>query len=157
MTDAIYHNGSTAGTDGIYANGRTYAEHCAWLDSLTGNEWRIVRMPSGHLMSLAYIAFFKYALLNCEMSAAERLRFLDGIAKCVSGPITSEAIEVIEPACETARQILKELNSVGRERACQAFHDGDCFRILARLNPSLLRALELCNVGTPPEPQEARS
>ncbi|KRR22632.1 hypothetical protein CQ14_30970 [Bradyrhizobium lablabi] len=142
----------------VYANGRTYAEHCAWLGSLTGNEYRIVHMPIGHLMSMAYVSYFKYALLNCEMTAAERLRLLDGIAKCVHGPITSEAIEVIDPACATALQILKEINSVGRERACQAFHNGDCFRILARLNPSLLRALELCRLGPVPErPQTAAS
>jgi hypothetical protein len=37
---------SNAITDGgIYANGRTHAEHCAWLDSLVGDEWRIVYMP----------------------------------------------------------------------------------------------------------------
>jgi hypothetical protein len=41
---------SNAITDGgIYANGRTYAEHCAWLDSLVGDEYRIVYTPIGHL------------------------------------------------------------------------------------------------------------
>jgi hypothetical protein len=136
---------------GIYHNGRTYAEHCAWLESLTGNEWRIVHMPRGDLMDLAYISTFKHALLNIEMTAGERLRFLDGIAACVRGPVTSDAVEVIQPACDTARQILNEISGVGPARACQAFSDGDCFRILARLNPSLLRALELCQLGPVPE------
>jgi hypothetical protein len=115
----------------IYHNGRTYAEHCAWLNSLTGDEYNIVHMPLGCLMDLVYVADLKYALLNCSMTAAERLRLLDGITKCIHGPITAEAIEVIEPACETARSILKEVNSVGRERASRAFREGDCFRILA--------------------------
>jgi hypothetical protein len=140
-----------ARTEEIYHRGRTYAEHCAWLDSLAGNEWRIVHMPIGYLMDLALVTSFKHALLNYEMTAAERLRFLDTIAKCIAGPISSEAIEVIEPACPTALQILKEITSIGPERACQAFRDGDCFRILARLNPSLLRALELCTLGPVPE------
>jgi hypothetical protein len=47
---------SNAVTDGgIYANGRTHAEHCAWLDSLQpdSDEYRIVYMPRGHLFNLA--------------------------------------------------------------------------------------------------------
>jgi hypothetical protein len=137
----------------IYHNGRTWEEHDAWLESLEGDEYRIVYMPVGHLFSLANVAFFKYALLNVRMTAGEQLKFLNGIASAVHGPVTAEAVEAIEPACNTALQMLIELNKIPRGERVSAFQEGDVFRILARLNPSLLRALELCQ-WHPPVPQK---
>jgi hypothetical protein len=133
----------------IYANGRTYAEHCAWLDSLEGDEYRIVYMPPGHLFNLAYVAYFKHALLTMKMTAGEQMKILDGIASMVYGPVTAEAIEVIEPACATAVQMLHELHKVHITQQTRAFIDGDVFRLLTQLNPSLLRALELCRYNEP--------
>jgi hypothetical protein len=134
-----------AATDSaIYANGRTYAEHCAWLDSLVGDEYRIVHMPIGLLMNLAYAAYFKYAVLEVRMTAADRLKFLNCIADMVQGSVTAEAVEAIEPACPTAVEMLHELNKVPRSETTRTFEKGDVFRLLAKLNPSLLRALELC-------------
>jgi hypothetical protein len=136
---------SNAATNGgIYHNGRTYAEHCAWLDSLEGDEYRMVFMPRGHLFNLAEISLFKYVLLNVETTAYYRLKTLDAIAECVFGPVTEEAVAAIEPCCETGRKMLAEIHSLPVEKQMQAFEKGDVFRLLARLNPSLLRALELC-------------
>ena len=135
-------NAITSG--GIYANGRTYAEHCAWLDSLVGDEYRIVHMPIGHLYNIALISHFKYMLINFKMTAGERLKAFEVIALCTDGPVTDEAVAAIEPCCETGRKMFRELDSLPIEKRTQAFHDGDVFRILARLNPSLLRALALC-------------
>ena len=143
-------------TDGrIYHNGRTYAEHCAWLDSLVGDEYRIVHMPIGHLYSLATISHLKYMLLNFEMTAQERLRTFEVIALCTSGLITNEAVAAIEPCCETGCKMFQELNSLPIEKRTMAFHDGDVFRLLARLNPSLLIALRLCqfNETIPDKPR----
>ena len=128
----------------IYAHGRTYAEHCAWLESLTGHDWMMVEIPRGHLMNLAYAAYYKAALLKIPMTASLRLKFLDAIAGMIYGPVTAEAIEVIEPACETAVQMMHELHKVHISQVSRAFYDGDVFRLLTKLNPSLLRALELC-------------
>lgn len=133
----------------IYHNGRTYAEHDAWLDSLTGDEYRLVYTPIGHLASLAHIAWFKHGLLNVEMMAHERLRFLNYIACCVEGLITAEAVAAIEPSCATGAEMMLELQKVPREKRIQAFQDGDVFRLLARLNPSLLAALRLCRYNAP--------
>ncbi len=135
----------------IYHNGRTHAEHCAWIDSLTGDDYRMAFMPVGYLMTLAYIAHFKYALTAVPMGAHERLRFLDFIARQIDGSITAEAIAAIEPACTTAVQMLHELNEVPRAQTTRAFGEGHVFRLLTRLNPSLLRALELC-IWHPPVP-----
>jgi hypothetical protein len=146
-----------AADSAIYHNGRTYAEHCAWLDSLVGDEYRIVHMPIGHLYSIALISHFKYILLNLEMTAHERLKTLEVITLCIYGPITDEAVLAIEPCCETGRKMFQELDSLPFEKRSQAFHDGDVFRLLAKLNPSLLIALRLCDRGPVPEQPHIRA
>ena len=78
------------------------------------------------------------------MTAGERHQILDGIANCVFGPVTAEAIAVIEPCCETGNEILREIMSLSVGRQTLAFDEGDVFRLLAKLNPSLLAALRLC-------------
>jgi hypothetical protein len=140
---------TAAGDAAIYANGKTYAEHCAWLDSLTGHDWMMVNMPIGHLFNLAYVAYFKYALLTIRMTAAMQLKVLDAMAGMVRGPVTAEAVEAIAPACDTAVQMLHELHKVPRSEVTRTFSDADMFRLLAKLNPSLLRALELCTYYPP--------
>lgn len=134
----------------IYHNGRTYPEHCARLDSLTGNEWRMVHMPIGHLFSLAIISSLKHALVTVKMGAGDRLKILDGIAEQVYGPVTSAAIAAIDPIDATGREMLREIMKLPREKQTAAFHEGDVFRLLAELNPSLLRALELCQLHEKP-------
>lgn len=136
-------NASTVDT-AIYHAGRTHAEHTAWLASLAGDEYRFVHMPRGHLFNLAEVSLLKRFLLTMEMPAALRLQTLETIVGCAFGPVTAEAIEAIEPCCDTGAAIFAELNSVAIEKRTNAFEDGDVFRILAKLNPSLFRALELC-------------
>ncbi|MDH2353498.1 hypothetical protein QCM80_22960 [Bradyrhizobium sp. SSUT112] len=128
----------------IYCRGRTSAEHSAWLASLTGDEYRIVHMPIGHLFNIAFASFAKEALLKIEMTAGERLKILDTLAGMISGPLTAEAIAAIEPADTVGLQMLREIMRLPVERQVQAFDAGDVFRLMARLNPSLLRALRLC-------------
>jgi hypothetical protein len=149
---------SNAAIDGgIYANGRTHAEHCAWLDSLVGDAYRMVYMPIGHLFDLAIISELKYALLNVKMTAHERLKTLDVIARCVFGPVTEAAVAAIEPPCETGRKMLREIHSLPVGKQTSAFCEGDVFRLLAKLNPSLLAALRLCNCGKVPEEPRHRA
>ncbi len=130
----------------IRIKGRTQDEHIAWLNSLQpgSDEYRIVHMPVGHLFNLAMVSKLKRGLLTLEMTAGDRLKFLDGIAHCVHGPVTAQAIAAVEPCCDVGADILREINSLPIERQTTAFNDGDVFRLLAKLNPSLLRALELC-------------
>jgi hypothetical protein len=142
---------NTATNNEIYANGRTYPEHCAWLDSLVGDEYRIVHLPIGHLFNLVEISYLKYILLKLETTAQQRLRALDAIAICDAGSVTQEAVAAIEPCCESGREIMRELYSLPMGEQTWAFRDGDVFRILSRLNPSLLTALRLCDRGPVPE------
>ena len=134
-----------------YHNGRTHAEHCAWLDSLVGDDFRIVHTPTGHLFNLAVVSFWKRRLLAVETSAGDRLKYLNGIAECVFGPISEDAVATIEPICSKGEQIFFEIMSLPVEKQAQAFAGGDVFRILARLNPSLLVSLRSCNLGPIPE------
>jgi hypothetical protein len=62
-------NSNTATNGEIYHKGKTHAEHCAWLDSLKGDEQRIVYMPSGHLFNFAEISVLKRSLLTTKMTA----------------------------------------------------------------------------------------
>lgn len=128
----------------IYCKGRTYAEHSAWLASLTGDEYRIVHTPIGHLFNIAFVSFLKQGLLTIEMTAGNRLSVLDVIARVVDGPVTAKAIAAIEPADTVGLQMMREIMRLPVERQVNAFSDGDVFRLMARLNPSLLQALRLC-------------
>jgi hypothetical protein len=130
----------------IYCRGRTYSEHCAWLDSLQpdSDEYRIVHMPPGYRFFLALIAYSKRVLLTMEMTAGERLRILNGMNECVGGPITDTVVAVIEPLCDDGAAIVAEICSLAVDDQSRAFEKGDVFRLLAKLNPSLLRALTLC-------------
>jgi hypothetical protein len=139
-----------------YCNGRTHAEHCERLDSLAGDGFRVVHMPIGHLLNMAEISYSKRALLMPEMPAVERLKCLDNIASNVFGPVTEAAIAAIEPICDKGIQILSEIVNLPVEKQTQAFRKGDVFRILARLNPSLLTALRLCSLGPIPEQPRMR-
>lgn len=130
--------------DAIYANGRTYEQHRGWLDSLEGDEKLIVYTPIGHLFSLALVAIMKRALLNIPMSASDRLRILDGIENCAQGCVTREAIAVVEPADDGSREIMREITRLPISAQVMAFHDGDVFRLVSKLNPSLLLALRIC-------------
>jgi hypothetical protein len=135
---------NNAAVDGsIYHNGRTYAEHTAWLDSLEGDEYRIVHMPSGHLFNMAEVSLIKRRLLKFEFPIDIKIRALETITGCAYGPVTAEAVQAIEPCCDIGAQMLKEIHSLDRRQQFRAFREGDVFRLMAKLNPSLLRALEL--------------
>jgi len=128
----------------IYHNGRTHAEHCAWLDALTGDDYRIVHTPLGNLFEIALASAIKYHLLNTEMASGQRLQFLDGLAGMIGATVTETAIAAIEPADPVGLDMMQAVNEVAIPEQIQTFRKGDVFRLMAQLNPSLLKALKLC-------------
>jgi hypothetical protein len=103
------------------------------------------RTRAPHLFNLANVAYFKHVLLNYKLPPDDQLKYLNWIAiDVIYGPVTAEAIAVIEPSCATGVQMLNELHKAERSQQMRAFEDGNVFQLLARLSPSLLRALELC-------------
>jgi hypothetical protein len=135
----------------IYYNGRTQAEHCGWVDSLIGDDYRVLLMPIGHLFDLAEVSFLKYVLVKTETAARERMKMLDMIAGCVFGSVSAEAIAAVDPMCVKGVQIFSEILDLPVEKQTKAFSAGDVFRLLARLNPNLLTALRLCRLGSIPD------
>lgn len=128
----------------VYQNGRTYAEHSAWLDSLRGDEYRIVHMPIGCLLDLAMASEIKWILATGKADTETAFRCLKMLSEIAEGIITAQAISAVQPICSRGRAIMKQIHALPVEKQCRAFGDGDVFRILAKLNPSLLTALQVC-------------
>src|SRR5262245_61081772 len=109
-------------------------------------------LPPACQTELIFVAYFKRELVSGELSAGERLRILEWLDGCACGPVTGEAIAVIEPGNEVFAQIITEA-----VRAAAASEDGQpCFDILerafndlARINPSLGQAVALCRLRAP--------
>ena len=70
--------------------------------------------------------------------------------------LTAEAVAAIEPADATGRKMIREITKLPMRQQMRAFQEGEVFRLLAQLNPSLLRALELCHWHEP-VPETPRS
>lgn len=128
----------------IYHNGRTYAEHSAWLAALTGDEYRLAHMPIGHLFNIAIASWFKRFLVTFSTTVELRQRTLNAMADMAFGPVTPAAIAAIEPADDTSAEIIRTITALPKEVQTRAFQDGDVFRLLAQLNGSLREALRLC-------------
>jgi hypothetical protein len=113
----------------------------------------MVYTPVGHLENLAYIAYFKRALVNFKLPADLQLKMLEHINRCVFGLVTAEAVAAIEPSCDVGAEMLNELNKVPRSEFSGAFRDGDVFRLLAKLNRRCC-ARWSCAITISPYPRE---
>jgi hypothetical protein len=132
--------------DGIYANGRTHAEHCAWLDSLQGDEKQIVHCATGHKYTLVVFSIVKRYLAE-EMSSEYRLRFLGYLDKLADAWLTAEAVAMIEPMCDDGYEIVTEARKLGWQKAFDTFAKYEVFSAFVALNPSLMKAIRFCNRG----------
>jgi hypothetical protein len=97
----------------------------------------------------AFISFLKHQLLAAGLSVGERLRMLEAIDGCAIGPLTPQAIAVIEPANEVFAAIVVEAirHAAGSEDGAPCFDVLErpaVFADLVRLNPSLRQAVALC-------------
>jgi hypothetical protein len=133
------------------------AERAAWMASLNDDEWAILHTPVGYLSVFA--ALTKHTLARCEMTVGDRLRLLEGLARLVDSRFSAAALAVIEPACDTAVEMIMEAHSLDAEGS----HGTASYRLLTswtvfghfvRLNPSLLAAIRLMT-WTPPERKAA--
>ncbi len=131
-------NGIDANT---YASGRTHAEHSAWLDGLSDEDWMIVHAAAGVLADLAVISQIK-RVLRYKMTVGDRMRLLEGMNKFAGNPLTAAAVAAVEPACDTANKMIHEALTlpVNEWRVLGRFA---VFSALVKLNPSLLVALAI--------------
>jgi hypothetical protein len=134
---------SNAVTDeGIYANGRTYAEHCAWLASLNDDESAIVHTPIGHRWTLVVISETKRMLLG-NVPTEHRLRFLEFLDHCTDTFLTAEVVAGVEPMCDEAYEMVKEARKLGAGKALDVFAKWEVFNAFIALNPSILTAIKM--------------
>ena len=134
---------SDAATDGgIYHNGRTYAEHCAWIDAMSPDEKLILYTAPGHRYTLVMISVTKRALVG-EMPNELRLRFLE-ILDRISGFefLSPEVVARIDPICDGGAEIVDEARKLGK-KWLDKIAEHDVFRTFCTLNPSLLEELRM--------------
>jgi hypothetical protein len=133
---------SNAMTDGaIYANGRTWAEHHAWIEAMNDDEKAILHCPVGHRYTLVMISEAKRMLLM-DLSAEHRLRFLEFLDRCTD-IFAADAIAQIKPMCDEAYEMVKEARKLGARKALDVLARCEVFNAFVALNPSLLAAIKM--------------
>jgi hypothetical protein len=125
----------------IYTNGRTYAEHCAWIESMTDDEKEILYCPVGHRATFVMISIIK-RWLQLDLEAEYRLKFLEFLDRR-SNDFTREAIAQIEPMCDEAHEIYKEAMKLGAKKALDVLGRCEVFSAFIALNPSILTAIKM--------------
>jgi hypothetical protein len=80
---------------------KPYEDHSAWQASWNDDERLLAHCPPGYWQTLVEIAQIKRILLD-EMDPDLRLRFLQTMNDRVHGTLTIEAMQCVEPACDTA-------------------------------------------------------
>jgi hypothetical protein len=109
-----------------------------------------VRLPSGYRANLIMIALAKRWLARDDITVAERLRTLKAIKGMAHGLIGKPALAAIEPANDTFEAIVAKgvrLSIAQDDDGTAMFkilEQPDVFENLLKLNPSLIRAAELC-------------
>jgi hypothetical protein len=121
---------------------RPTEDQSAWQATWNDDEKLLAHTPPGYWISLIEIAQIKRTLLS-EMPADLRLRFLNCLHERVHGPITLEAMQRIEPACDVAMKMLNEmriLNSNDRHKLLMRWNVMSSF---VALNPSIMTAIRM--------------
>src|SRR5258706_5416660 len=116
---------STIDETKIYASGRTYAEHCAWLDSLSPDENLIVCTPVGYRYALILVSITK-RLLAHEMPAEQRLRFLEFLEKQADS-WTADTIANIRPMCDDGFEMVREAQKLGAKKSLDVYAEHEVF------------------------------
>jgi hypothetical protein len=108
----------------------------------------VLHTPTGYRYTLVIVAYTKRVLVSYEMPVGVRLRMLEAINGFVDKIFTEAALALIEPACDTAMEMIRECMRVdeGNPRCGKAFDlmaSSEVFGHLLKLNPSMLAAIKL--------------
>jgi len=123
-------------------NAMSSEEHIAWLDGLNPVDSLIVHAPIGWRYALVFISLTKH-LLEQNITAKDRLRFLEWLDKIRDGRLTPEVISVVEPIRGEGYELLREIQKLPSEKMLDACAKLDVFSAFAVLNPSLLLAIKI--------------
>jgi hypothetical protein len=128
----------------IYANGRTYAEHCAWIEAMNDDESLILHCPTGHRYTLVFVSIVKMLLAE-EMPQAYRLRFLEWLDKCGDQWLSADAIAAVQPMCADGHEMVREAQKLGPRKVLDVLARCEVFNAFVALNSSLLTAIKICD------------
>jgi hypothetical protein len=117
-------------------------DHSSWQATWNDDERMLAHCPPGYWQDLIEIAQIKRVLLD-EMPPDLRLRFLQTMNDRVHGILTVEAMQCIEPACDTVMKMLDEINSLSRTDQHRLFFRWNVIAAFINLNPSILEAVRL--------------
>jgi hypothetical protein len=119
-------------------------DYSAWQGSWNDDEQLLAHTPPGYRQDLIEIAQIKRLLLS-EMPPDLRLRFLQTMNDRVHGILTVEAMQRIEPACDTAMKMLDEMKVLSDGDKRKLFMRWNVIAEFINLNPSILEAIKLMN------------
>jgi hypothetical protein len=97
---------------------------------------------------LVNISQVKRVLLD-EMTPDLRLRFIESLDKMVHGHLSVEAMQRVEPACDTAMKMLDEMKPLGIDDKCRLMMRWNVMATFCNLNPSIVEAIKLFSFGEP--------
>jgi hypothetical protein len=117
-------------------------DHSAWQKTWNDDERLLAYTPPGYWSELVGISQAK-RLLQQEMPADLRLRFLEYLDKSVHGHLTLEAMQRVQPACDTAMRMLDETNSLSRQDKYRLMNRWNVMANFCNLNPSIIEAMKL--------------
>jgi hypothetical protein len=121
---------------------RPAEDHSAWQATWNDDEQLLAHTPPGYWYDLVNIAQVKRLLLG-EMPPDLRLRFLEALDKMVRDHLTVEAMQRVEPACDTAMKMLDEMKSLSLDDKCRLMMRWNVMATFCNLNPSIVEAMKL--------------
>jgi hypothetical protein len=117
-------------------------DHSAWQASWNDDERLLAYTPPGYRHDLVIISQVKRALQS-QMPDDLRLEFLEGLDRCVRDLLTLEAMQRVEPACDTAMKMLHEIGALSMHDRCRLMCKWNVIAAFCNLNPSLIEAMKL--------------
>ncbi len=118
------------------------ADHSAWQATWNDDERLLADTPSGYWHSLVVVSQVKRVLLG-ELPPDLRLRFLEILHKQVHDHLTVEAMQRVEPACDTAMKMLEEMHPLSIDDKSRLMMRWNVIAAFINLNPSILEAIKL--------------
>ena len=119
-----------------------YEDHSAWQATWSEEEELLAHTPPGYWHSLVIISQVKRAL-QWNLPVEVRLRFLEFLNDQVDIQLTLEAMQRVQPACDTAMKMLDEMEQLSRHDKTRLLMRWNVIANFCNLNPSLLEAMKL--------------
>jgi hypothetical protein len=118
------------------------ADHSAWQAAWNDDERLLAHCPPGYWYDFVLIGMIK-RILQGDLSPEMRLEFLEQLHKRVHGSLSLEAMQCVEPACDTAMKMLAETDNLEIKEKFRMFLRWNVIAVFVNLNPSILDAIRL--------------